>query len=510
MSENSERSTGVRVSYSPPPHAESRATVALDDGHTLAYEAVAGWVVLRDNDRPIAEVFTVSYTLEGRSHESRPVTFVFNGGPGAASAYLHLGAVGPQRVVFRPDGTPPPPPVRLADNAETWLPFTDLVFIDPVGTGLSRALPDPDAKPGDKAPGARKPNALEDHEAPFYGFERDLDVLCEVVQRTLSALGRWTSPIFIAGESYGGYRAARLARRLQESFGVGLNGVILISPALEFALLQTSDYDVQSWVATLPSMAAAAVFHGRSRAFAQGTEPAIVLAEAERFATDRLAPLLLAGDAAEPGAADATLEALAGLLGLPEAIVRARGGRVSITTFCRELLREQARVCGLYDAAMTAVDPFPSRERGEGPDPSLAAIDRLFTAGINAHVRQGLGVTSERPYVLLNRQLNEAWKIDAPKHAFDQVIGATDDLRYGMALNPGLQVFLTHGLYDLVTPYFGSHMVLNQARLDPVLRKNLVIQHFEGGHMFYSWEASRRAFRDAIADFMVRAIAQSW
>lgn len=506
MPENRESSASDSAPYTPPTGARRRGSVTLDGGHALPYEAVADWVVIRDHERPSAEVFTVSYTLEGTSPESRPVTFVFNGGPGAASAYLHLGAVGPLRVAFRPDGSPPPPPVRLVDNAETWLPFTDLVFVDPVGTGLSRALPDAEAKAGEKG-GPKKPNALQDHERPFYGIERDLDVLCEVVQRVLSRLGRWTSPVLVAGESYGGYRAARLARRLQESFGVGLNGVVLISPALEFPLLHTSDYDVQNWVSTFPSMAAAAVFHGRSRSFGKGARPAEVLPYAERFAASRLAPLLIAGEAAEPGDADATFEEMANLLGLPEEQVRQRGGRVSITTFCRELLRDRQRVCGLYDAAMTAVDPFPSRERGEGPDPSLAAIDRLFTAGINALVRQTLGVQSERPYVLLNRQLNEAWKQDVERHVFEPLVGATDDLRYGMALNPGLQVFLTHGLYDLVTPYFGSHMVLNQARLDASLRKNLTVQHFEGGHMFYSWEDSRRGFRDAMADFVSRATA---
>lgn len=506
MPDTQDRSAGVRAAYSPPENTEHSGSVLLEDGRSLAWRAATNWVVLRDGEKPIAEVFTVCYTADQGADARRPVTFVFNGGPGAASAYLHLGAVGPRRVAFHPDGTPPAPPARLVDNAETWLSFTDLVFVDPVGTGLSRAIPDPDAKDGDKAGPPRKPNALQDHEAPFYGFDRDLDVLCEVVQRSLTSLKRWTAPVFIAGESYGGYRAARLARRLQESFGVGLNGVILISPALEFLLLQSTDYDVQSWVSTLPSMAAAAVHHGRSRAFSKSARLDEVLSEAERFATSRLAPLLLAGDSTEPGEADATFDELARLLGLPEDLVRNRGGRVPINIFCRELLRDAARVCGLYDASMTAVDPFPARERGEGPDPSLAAIDRLFTVGINAHLRETLGVSSDRPYVLLSRQVNEAWKVDVPQHAFEPVVGATDDLRYGMALNPSLHVFLTHGIYDLVTPYYGSQMIVNQARLDSALRKNLYIQNFEGGHMFYSWEASRKAFRDAIADFMAVAV----
>jgi len=489
--------SSASAAYAPPPRTERTGTVTLSpDGHDLHYEAAAEFVVVREGDQPIAEVFTVTYTARTDGLRRRPLTFVFNGGPGAASAYLHLGALGPKRVAFTDDGSTPPAPADLVDNHETWLPFTDLVFIDPVGTGLSRALPDPGGKPDEKA-GSRKPGALQDHERPFYAIDRDLDVLCEVVQRTLTRLNRWTSPVYVAGESYGGYRAARLARRLQEAFGVGLNGVALISPALEIPLLQASDYDLPNWLATLPSMAAAAAWHGRSRAWRKGDDLAIRLPEAERFAANQLAPLLVLGDATPVDQADATLSALADLLGLPLARVRALGGRVSIMAFCRELLQDSHRVCGLYDASMTALDPFPSREKGEGPDPSLAAIDRLFTAGANAWLRAGLGVSSERGYVLLNRQVNEAWRQDVERHVFDGVVGATDDLRYGMALNPHLKVLLSHGRYDLVTPYFGSHMVLNQARLDPALRKNLHIRHFEGGHMFYSWASSRRAFRDA-------------
>ncbi|MGI9648667.1 MAG: S10 family serine carboxypeptidase-like protein, partial [Acidimicrobiia bacterium] len=245
----------------------------------VAYTARSEWIVLRKKEKPVAEIFSTAYVADDGG-EDRPVTFVFNGGPGAASAYLHMGAVGPRRIDFPPDGTLPTPPARLVDNAESWLAFTDLVFVDPVGTGFSRAV---EAEKDDKD---TKPDEKHDP-AAFFGLKRDLESLGEFMSRWLSNQNRWGSPVFIAGESYGGFRAAKLARLLPESYGIGLSGAVLISPALEFAPLNPSDYDTLPWIDKLPTMAAAAVFHGRSRAFEVGTPLEDVLAAAEQFATSQ-------------------------------------------------------------------------------------------------------------------------------------------------------------------------------------------------------------------------------
>ncbi|MBT8202542.1 MAG: peptidase S10 [Acidimicrobiia bacterium] len=463
----------------------------------VAYTAHSEWLVLYKKERPVAEIFATSY-LADDGGEDRPVTFVFNGGPGAASAYLHMGAIGPRRIAFPPDGTLPSPPARLVDNPESWLGFSDLVFIDPVGTGFSRAIePTAKDKEGDKE--AHDPKS-------FFGLKRDLESLGEFISRWLSTRSRWESPIFIAGESYGGFRAAKLARLLPESYGVGLTGAVLISPALEFAPLNPSDYDALPWIDKLPTMAAAAFFHGRSRAFEPGTPLTEVLDAAERFATTGYVAYLTrgAGLAAEERAA--IVGRLADLIGLPFDVVQRAEGRITMQVFVRELLRDERKVLGLYDASVTAHDPFPDRPDFAGPDPTLAGIESAYTAAINQQLRQAIGVETERDYHLLSYDVFNSWKLDADQHALDSNVGATDDLRYGMSLNPELRVFITHGRYDLVTPYFTTDRIRNLMRLDPDVAARLTVEHYQGGHMFYAWEESRVAFRRRVGEFIQNAL----
>ena len=474
------------------------------NGAELAYRAEAAWMALRDDDdEPVADIFSASYTAD-EAGPSRPVTFVFNGGPGASSAYLHVGALGPRRVGFDERGMPLAPPTALVDNAESWLAFTDLVFVDPVGTGWSRIIkadPKEGAGTGEDASGkagGRDPKA-------FFGINKDLDSLTELMGRWLSAHDRWASPVFVAGESYGGFRAAKLARLANER-GIGLNGAILISPALEFALLDPSDYDVLPWVDLVPTMALAAHHHGRSRAFPSDATPGAVRSAAEEFATGPYATALIRGATMTAAERAEVVTRTADLLGLPEELVAQHECRISITRFARELLREDGAVVGLYDATATGRDPFPDRDGMSWPDPTLSGIERVFNAGVNALLRTELGVRTDREYHLLSMAVNRDWKVDFDQHALESQIGATDDLRYGMALNPHMKVFLTHGLYDMVTPYFASERLRNLLRLDDATAAALTVQHFAGGHMFYAWEDSRIAFRDAIASFYEGAL----
>jgi carboxypeptidase C (cathepsin A) len=486
--------------HEPPAGAETKGR--WEGGATpVDYTATAKWLVLRKKEKPVAEIFSVSYVADrDDTAEERPVTFVFNGGPGASSAYLHMGAVGPKRVDFPPDGSLPTIPPRLVQNESSWLAFSDLVFIDPVGTGFSRVIEN-------EKKGEDKDKTKEDGPDPkeFFGHNRDLESLCEFIGRWLSGNGRWGSPIFIAGESYGGYRVGRLARMLQETAGVGLNGAILISPALEITPLITTDYDVVGWIDRIPTMAAAATYHGRSRAFTGGTPLQEVLAAAEGFATSDYASFLTRGASMPVAERDPILARLADLLGLPvELVVRAEG-RIPIQMFSRELLREQRKVLGLYDTTITATDPFPDRDPFSGPDPTLTGISPAYTTAINRLLRSEIGVETDREYTLLSLEVNTAWKIDTEQHAFMPPPGATDDLRYGMSLNPHMKAFITHGQYDLVTPYFASDRLRNLMRLDPVMADRLTVRHFGGGHMFYAWETSRRSFTDAIASFVADA-----
>lgn len=477
--------------HRPPRGTETRATWT-DGDRTVDYTATARWIVLRKDEEPSAEVFSVSYVADGDTE--RPVTFVFNGGPGASSAYLHVGTVGPRRIEFPADGSLPEMPTKLTDNEASWLPFTDLVFIDPVGTGLSRVIPKKDAEGADSGPNKE-----------YYAYNRDLSSMCEFMSRWLSEHNRWGSPVHIAGESYGGYRVARLARKLQEDAGIGLTGAILVSPALEIAPLSPSDYDAASWIDRLPVMAGAAVHHGRSRAFEVGTPLPDVWAESERFATNDYARFLVQGAAMPADERDGIFERLADLIGVDRAVVDRMEGRIPMEVFRREILRDERTVVGLYDATVTAIDPFPDREPFGGPDPTLAGIGAAYSAGINALVRSELGVETDREYVLLSMDVNMAWKLDGEAHAFSLPPGASDDFRYGMALNPHMRAFITHGRFDLVTPYFGSDRLVDMMRLDAGVADRITVEHFHGGHMFYSWESSRAAFTASIERFMTGA-----
>ncbi|RCK75774.1 MAG: carboxypeptidase-related protein [Candidatus Ozemobacter sibiricus] len=489
--------------YEPPPGSVTDHTQTFG-GRQLAFKAHAEWLVLHKKDEPLAEMFHVAYLAKRAEVTSRPLTFVFNGGPGAASAYLHMGALGPHRVCFDANGTVPKPPVKIAANQESWLPFTDLVFIDPIGTGFSRMIKP--ATPEAKAGEGGKEGSTKTDEKEFFKLNRDLESLGEFISRFLSKHRRWESPIFIAGESYGGFRTACMAKRLQEQFGVGLNGVIIISPALEFVPLNPSDYDLQAWTDVFPTMAAAAMVHGRSRRFKRGTPLPKVTAAAEAFAQERLARLLARGDDLPARERAAILQEMSEFIGIPADYLEASEGRIAHWTFAKKLLKDERKICGLYDASITAIDPFPNREWEFGPDPTLSGLDRVFAGGINTQLRKTLKLETERDYHLLSHEVNKNWQDDRQQHFFHRHIGATDELRYGMALNPHMKVFLTHGAFDLVTPYYASTRLVKQMRLLPDQRRNLTIRTYAGGHMFYSWDASRQAFRDDIAAFYHSAL----
>jgi carboxypeptidase C (cathepsin A) len=489
----------AKPDYEPPRGAATTGT-----WKDISYTATAKWLVLRKKEKPSAEMFSVSYVAES-SDLDRPVTFVFNGGPGASSAFLHVGAVGPQRVDFPADGTLPSMPPRLVQNDESWLAFSDLVFVDPIGTGFSRIVEKDGKKNDDKKDAGPAPPGGEPDPNEYFGPKRDLESLSEFIGRWLSSNHRWGSPVFIAGESYGGYRVGRMVRVLQETAGIGLNGAVLISPGLEFRVLPSGDYDVLQWVDRLPTMAGAAAYHGRSRAFDGGASLDEVRREAEGFATSDYTEFLTRGASMPATERDRVLSRVADLIGLPVELVTRAEGRVPINVFARELLRDERKVLGVYDATITATDPFPDREPFGGPDPTLAGVAPAFTMAINRQLRSEIGVETEREYTLLSIEVNTEWKDDDRRHFFIPPVGATDDFRYGMALNPHVKAFIAHGQYDLVTPYYGSDRLRNLMRLDPSIAERITVRHFGGGHMFYAWEESRRAFAAAISEFFADA-----
>lgn len=502
MSENDEQQT-PKVDHEPP-----KGSVTKAKWNDLEYTATAKWMVLRKNDKPLAEVFSIAYVAD-KQDPKRPVTFVFNGGPGAASVYLHIGAVGPRRVDFPADGSMPLVPARIVDNDASWLDFTDMVLIDPVGTGFSRMI-EPEKKNGKE--GEQK-DAKGDEYNPheYFGVRRDLESMCEVMARWLSENGRWGSPIFLAGESYGGYRTGRLVRMVQEQAGIGLNGAILISPALDpihlgIVLGGWGDYEVEPWIDVLPTMAATAAYHGRSRAFEKGTPVETVVKEAELFATGDYASFLTRGAAMPADERDRILNRLADLIGCDPEYVKRAEGRIRIFQFQREVLRGTGNVVGRYDGTVVAADPFPDRDTFAGSDPTLTGFNPAFATGVNARLRQELGVETDREYKILNWEVIANWKDDEKASYFAGSQNAVDDFRYGLAMNPHMKAFITHGWYDLMTPYYKSDRFRNLMRLDPGLAGRVINQHFNGGHMFYSWTESRKAFHEAIKNFVKDAV----
>lgn len=466
-------------SWEPPKGAVTEHTLQAG-GREISYEATAEWMTLEKDEKPHAAVFYTAYIEKVEGTNARPVTFLFNGGPGAASAYLHVGALGPKKVPFADNGALLPPPTALEDNHESWLAFSDLVFVDPIGTGFSRSLHK--GKEGEKG------------DEEFWEVKRDLESLCEFMSRFLSKYKRWSSPVFIAGESYGGFRVAALARMLQESYGIGLNGALLISPAIELSSLIGSDYNLLYWCDSFPSMAASAHAHGKTAASLQALSLDEFMVKAETFAYTELLPLLAQGAGCPEDKQQAVYQRMSDFLGLSVEDIALVKGRVRIDRFCRLLLREENRICGLYDAAMSGLDAFPDREKHEGPDPTLFAISRVFTAGINAQLREVLDVDTTMDYKLLNMQANVTWKDSTKPHFVSETKGSMDDLRYGMSLNAHMKVMVVHGVFDLVTPYLSSKRLIQQMKLPGEIEENVVFKHYHGGHMFYSWASSREAF----------------
>ena len=486
---------GDSAKYEAPEGSKADLSIALDEG-TLDYHAEAEWIVLRKDDKPKAEMFSTAYTVG--NDPSRPVTFVFNGGPGASSVYLHFGAMGPKCVDLDDKGMPLPSPHKLADNAHTWLQFTDLVFVDPIGTGLSRMIDE--EKPKDDK-GAAPAGEGKKQPSEYWRIKRDLESIGEFTRSWLSTHHRWESPVFIAGESYGGYRVGKLAKLLQKDFGVGLAGAVIISPALDFSLLDGSNYNALPWVDLVPTMAASAYSHGVARKVKEGESLVDYALRARDFAYSQLLPVLAVGELTPAAKRQQTFNAMADFIGLPRSTVQRKGGRIDIVYFVKNLLREQGKFLGLYDASVAVTDPFKGKDELDAPDPTLHILERVFAAAINTHLRRDIGLKTERDYELLSMEVNTAWKNDEQQHALQSQFGAVDDLRFGMSLNEHMGVYITHGYFDLVTAFASSDRLVALMELTEEQKKHLTIKHYPGGHMFYTWPESRKQFSSDMAAF---------
>jgi len=456
------------------------------NGRTLRYTATAGSLPASANTpQRIGDMFYVAYTLDGADTASRPVTFVFNGGPGAASAYLHLGAMGPKRVALNDDGTLPPPPGHLVTNESSWLPFTDMVFVDPVGTGYSRLG------------GKKKVKATSD--GSVWGVRRDLRTLGSFIRLYLARNGRWPSPKFVVGESYGGFRAAALPDTLEREFSISLNGTLLVSPVIEFSLagLDGADaYRLAPWALRLPSYAATAWQHRMVPASTDGAQTLDGFRqEVERFALGDYLTALAGGIPDRK----AFFDRLARYTGLPADALQRMGGRIPSGQFAKLLLRGSNRIVSLYDGAIAAPDPHPDRPRF-GADPTFDPVTARIMDAFSTYIATDLGFKTDRAYRMLNRAIARNW--DWLSGGRQGYAGTADALKEAMTRNEKLGVFIAHGLFDLVTPYFASSYIVAHMDLPEKLRRNVTLAVYPGGHMMYTHAAARTALaRDAEAFF---------
>ena len=441
-----------------PPDSVTEHSIVVPGGR-LAYTATAGTLSLFDQTgERSAAIYYTAYVAKNADGANRPVTFGFNGGPGAASAFLTLGLVGPRIADFVSND---PTATRLQDNPQTWLGFTDLVMIDPVGTGWSRP-------------------AKADGGGAFYGVRSDAQALAKAVALYLSKNGRERSPKYLLGESYGGFRAAKVAQTLQREQGIAVSGIVMVSPLIEGSMTFGGTRFALGAALQLPSLAAAEL--ERKGSFSKEAQ-----AEAERFAlTDYLTTL--AGAPPNGEAARNFYARVAQISGLPENIVTRSRGFIR-DAYVKHLRAAEGKIVSRYDATFAVADPYPEQETARGPDPLLDGLTRAYGSAFATHARDELGFKTEMTYILLASDISGKWDWDGGRGA----VSASDDIRELLSLIPSFRLLIAHGYSDMVTPYAVSRYVLDH--LPPIgdpSRAQLLL--YRGGHMFYIDEQSRKAF----------------
>jgi len=432
------------------------------NGQVVAYTVTAGTLVLKQEDNtPKAVVFFTAYTRDSVTDPAqRPLTFAFNGGPGSSSVWLHLGLLGPRRVLMDDEGQALPPPYRLVDNDHSLLDVTDLVFIDPVSTGYSRAVKQEEAK-------------------EFHGIEKDVEWVGEFIRLYTTRFRRWASPKFLAGESYGTTRAAALSGFLQQRHGFYLNGLALISTVLNFQTIDFHPGNDLPYLLFLPTYAATAWYHRRLAPELQ-LDLRQTLREVEAFARGEYAAALFQGAALPVAERRRVARKLARYTGLTPEYVEQSDLRLEIFRFTKELLRAQQRTVGRLDSRFVGIDRDAAGETPEF-DPSYAAIQGPYTALLNDYVRRELNFESDLPYEILTDRV-QPWDYSQYQNRY---VNVGETLRAAMCQNPALRVFVANGYYDLATPYFATEYTLNHLGLDPSLRGNLSLGYYEAGHMMY-------------------------
>lgn len=460
-------------------HLVERQHAFAVNGKTINYTSRTGISVLKTEEgEPRAGIFHIAYTRHGFENPlSRPVTFVFNGGPGSSSVWLHLGLLGPKRVRLEDDGTMLPPPGELIDNEYSLLDETDLVFIDPVSTGYSRA-------------------ADKNQEEAFHGFRGDLESVAEFIRLYVTRNGRWLSPKFILGESYGTTRAAGLSDILQEKKGMYLNGIILVSSVLQFQTIRFHAGNDLPYQLFFPSYTATAYYHGRLAPELMSMSLREVLDQSEEFVISDLAPALLAGTSLSDMEFSDVVSRAARLSGLSEEFVADSRLRINAFEFMKELRREENLTVGRLDSRFSASDKRKYGERYEF-DPSNYQIHGPYTAAINHYLRSDLGFESDLPYEVLSSRVHP-WDYDQFTNRY---VDVAENLRRSLHINPHLHILIASGYYDLATPYFATDYTVRNLGLADHLQDNITTRYYHAGHMMYIRLESLKKQKNHLRDF---------
>ncbi len=450
-------------------------------GEAISYQATAASMLMKDEAGKIkARVFFVAYEKDHAAdadRSERPITFVFNGGPGAAAVWLHLGAAGPRRIDLAEDGEPPAPPYRLVENNHSWLDATDLVFIDPVGTGFSR--------PAEGEKGEQ-----------FYGVQEDIRWVADFIRLYTTQYQRWLSPKFLAGESYGTTRAAGLSEYLLDELGVALNGIVLISSVLHFQTLSPGDSNDLPYPLFLPTYTAAAWYHKRLADDLQADLNG-ALEEVEPWAIGEYATALAKGDALGPQEREKIIGRLVRYTALPRELIDRSNLRIDPGVFEKYLLADQHKLIGRFDARITGFDPEPISNR-PAYDPSLSRYLPVYSSTFNDYVRRVLKYESVLPYEVLSDKVRP-WKYPESGHGY---LSVADNLRSAMVKNPHLKVLFCSGYFDLATPYFATDYTIEHLELAPELRGHITQTYYHGGHMMYHQRKSLEKLHAEVVKFV--------
>jgi carboxypeptidase C (cathepsin A) len=443
----------------------------------------------KEGHKAKAEMFFTSFTRDGvRNKSKRPLTFSFNGGPGSSSVWMLLGLLGPRRVPISVDDSDPvrrlSPPFEVTDNEFTLLEESDLVFIDPVGTGYSRPLSGKKSDP---------------HE--FFSFRRDLDSVGEFIRLYATRNSRWNSPKFIIGESYGTTRASGLAGHLQDRYGLYLNGIMLVSSVLNFQTILFNTGNDLPFTMYVPSYAATAKFHGKLSSKYQKMSDDKFLKEVREFSEGEYNLALMKGDRLDEKRKAAIASRLSHYIGIDEEFILRSNLRVPIMRFAKELLRKEGKSIGRFDSRITGVDKDDVSENFER-DPSFDVVHGVYSACLNNYVRTELEFESDLPYEILSFKVLPKWKYDEHENDF---VNVSETLRGAMMKNPHLQVFVANGMYDLATPFFATEYTFDHLGLKNGVGENVEMNYYPAGHMMYTHKKSLASLSSDLRKFIKRA-----